>query len=282
MTFVRCFALIFAQCFREMLVSKKAIFFLISSMIYPAVLGISIGLLSEHRRADELFAGVTLGIYWQALVPLASIFFAVSAVRDEISSRTLVYLISGPVPRASIWLGKFAASVGVSWIVLGAGYLVARVLVPQVVAHDFRGATIAASTLAAPIIPLIVGPAAYCAIGTLCGVWFKRAMIAGAIYVVGWEYAVGSTPAQAGVRTMTVIDSVRTMFYQCLDESAAPHFRRAMREWTTGGMIRRMESFEMPTIADALTNVGILAGVALLLALWLGSRKDFDTASTDG
>lgn len=281
MHFLRCFSLIARQAFTSTLFSRRSLLFLAGSLLYPVVLSLLLVKTGGRTGADELFAGFTLGYCLQALVPLACMFFAVSAVREEVSSRTLVYLISGPVPRPSIWLGKYASAVLVSWTVIFVGYGLLHVAMPFVMAarDDVRG--IASGTLFAPLLAFVWAPIAYCAIGTLCAVLFKRAMIAGAVYVVGWEYAVGSTPAQAGVRSMTVIDSARAMLYRGLDRADAPEFCESMEMWASGGIGRNGDRF-IPQNSDAILNLCILSGVALGIALWIGQSKDFDTAAPDG
>lgn len=279
--FLRCFSLITRQAYKSALFSKSTLLFLAGALMYPVVLGLLITNVAEREGADELFAGVTLGYCLQAYVPLACMFFAVSALRDEISSRTLVYLISGPVPRASIWLGKFASAVLVAWTVIFLGYGLAWVATPQISAASEGVRSIADQTVAAPLLAFLCAPVAYSAIGCFCAVFFKRAMVAGAIYVVGWEYAVGSTPAQAGVRSMTVIDSARALLYRGLDRQDAPEFCRAMEEWSSGGFGGSLGDKYIPQVGDAILSLGILAGIALALALLVGQSKDFDSASPD-
>ncbi|MCB9880659.1 MAG: ABC transporter permease [Planctomycetes bacterium] len=279
--FLRCYPLIVAQTVREVLLSRRTLLFVALALAYPVVAIVAAQRLGDSRRVDELFCGVTFGVYFQGLVPIVSMFFAVSTVREEIASRTLVYLITGPVPRAAIWLGKFTAAVLVCWLILGSALAIAICVLPMIGEPGWRGdASITRATLLAPILPALLAPVAYCAIGTVFGVRFQRAMITGAVYVVGWEYVVGSTPAQAGVRSLTVVDSARAMFFHGVDPEAAREFRRTMLLWASGG--RRNISIDLiPSIPEAVWNLAILAGVALALALWFGLRRDYDSASTD-
>ena len=61
-----------------------------------------------HRRSD-LYA-VIVALYWiRNVLPLAALFFATSLVADEVEGRTLTYLITRPLTRPSIFVGKFAA-----------------------------------------------------------------------------------------------------------------------------------------------------------------------------
>ena len=43
------------------------------------------------------------------MLPLAALFYATSLVADEVEGRTLTYLLTRPITRASILAGKFAA-----------------------------------------------------------------------------------------------------------------------------------------------------------------------------
>ncbi|MCA8969308.1 MAG: ABC transporter permease [Planctomycetes bacterium] len=279
--FFRCYPLIVAQTVREVLLSKRTLLFVALALAYPTVAIFASMKLGDRERIDEIFCGVTLGVFFQGLVPIVSMFFAVSTVREEIASRTLVYLITGPVPRAAIWLGKFTAAVLVCWLILGAALSIAIVVLPMLGETGFRhDVAITEATLYAPLLPALLAPVAYCAIGTAFAVRLQRAMITGAVYVVGWEYVVGSTPAQAGVRSLTVVDSARAMFFHGVDPQAARQFRGAMLEWASGGR-RNMTDALIPSISDAVSNLAILTGVALVLALWFGLRRDYDSSSAD-
>ncbi len=280
MAFFRCYPLIVAQTVRDVLSSKRTILFVFLALAFPAVAIFATIEAGDRERVDELYSGISLGVLFQGLVPIISMFFAVSTVREEISSRTLVYMITGPVPRTAIWLGKFTASVLVSWIVLGLGVALALVIMPRIGDQGFRAASITRATLLAPVLPALLAPVAYCAIGAAMAVRLKRAMVTGAIFVVGWEYVVGSTPAQAGVRSLTVVDSARSLLFHAVDPVAAEDFRSAMIVWASGGR-RHMSESLIPSVHDAVVNLGILTAVALGLMLWFGLRRDYDSESDE-
>jgi ABC-type transport system involved in multi-copper enzyme maturation permease subunit len=135
--------------------------------------------------ADDIYA-VIVAVYWiRNVLPLAALFFATALVADEVEGRTLTYLLTRPLSRASIFAGKFAAylattlalalpSVVLTYFVL----LSARgwAAVAASVGDLFRDVGVAALTLVA-----------YGAFFALLGVLLKRPVIPGLLFLYGWE-----------------------------------------------------------------------------------------------
>ena len=284
MALIRCTLHIFLQGFRSLLFSKKALLFFAGGLLYAAVCGIAIFNVADRVGPNELYANITWVMLWQALMPLTAVYFSVAAIRDEIAGRTIVHLLSGPVPRSSVWLGKFLAASAAVIVLVGASYAigasVAKAIADTVVdqSSDWRARPIETSTLLAPVLPIVFGVPAYCAVGSLLAVWFKRPMIAGAVYVIGWEQFVGSTPTQAGARSMTVVDSVRALFANSVE--AAPRFQRDQRAFNVWDD-HSARSDLLPPSSDAIMTLLWLTAVALLLALWFGQIKDYDSQPKD-
>jgi ABC-type transport system involved in multi-copper enzyme maturation permease subunit len=66
---------------------------------------------AELLPPADLYA-VIVALYWiRNVLPLAALFFATSLVADEVEGRTLTYLITRPLTRPSVFVGKFAAYV---------------------------------------------------------------------------------------------------------------------------------------------------------------------------
>jgi len=266
--FPRCLWLISRQTFRDLLVSKKTILFVLGSLFYAALITIVIRSVGDREDHNELFAFISLGFLWQGLVPLTAMYFSIATARDEIANRTLVFLISGPVPRASIWLGKFLASSAVVILVLGIGCLAAAAGATLAGGDSLR--RVANSTMESPFVPLLFAVPAYCAVGTLFALFFRRPMITGAVFIIGWEQFVGASPGQAGVRSLTVVDSARTLLYHRLP--AAVEYLRAQRNWRGGG-----HQVELPPASEAIHTLLWLTAIALALALWVGGRRNYGT-----
>jgi hypothetical protein len=98
---------------------------------------------------NDLYA-VVVAIYWiRNVLPLAALFYATALVADEVEGKTLTYLLTRPLTRASIFAGKFAA------------YLVTTVSLAL--------------------------PAAVLTFFALLGVVLKRPVIPGLMFLYGWE-----------------------------------------------------------------------------------------------
>ena len=97
-------------------------------------------------------------LYIRFIVPVLGVFYGTSLIADEIDDKTITYLFTRPIPRASVLLGKYAAYLAcTALIVLPSVVLVYFLIVP------IRGGSIGAAfpSLAADLGMLAVGLASY-------------------------------------------------------------------------------------------------------------------------
>lgn len=133
----------------------------------------------------DLYSRVVL-VYWvRNVLPLAALFFGTALVADEIEGKTITFLLTRPVSRASILLGKFAAYIVTALALVLPALLVSFVLllgtqgVDNLRAHVgdlFRDAAVVALTLVV-----------YGALFTLFGVLLRRPLIPGLLFLFIWE-----------------------------------------------------------------------------------------------
>jgi ABC-2 type transport system permease protein len=134
---------------------------------------------------DETYGG-TVALYWiRNALPLAALFFGTSLVADEVEGRTLTYLLTRPLTRASIFAGKFAAYLATTFSLA----LPAEVLTFFLYKTAPGSSGVAASLgdllrdTGAIALTLVV----YGAFFALLGVLLKRPVIPGLLFLYGWE-----------------------------------------------------------------------------------------------
>ena len=140
---------------------------------------------SPGTSPDDLYGTIVALYSVRNVVPLAALFYATSLVADEVEGKTLTYLLTRPIPRASILVGKFVA------------YLATTVslALPATVVTFFVLATAPGSEgVAAHVADLVrdVGVVAlallaYGALFTLLGVVLRRPVIPGLLFLFVWE-----------------------------------------------------------------------------------------------
>ncbi|MEM7205081.1 MAG: ABC transporter permease [Planctomycetota bacterium] len=217
---------------------------------------------------DEFFGVVLYLVGIQFALPVAVVYLGVVAIHGDLQDRTATYLFVRPLHRSAIllgkWLGVVAAGVGLGAVGVVVTY--AALALPPI--PWARGVTpplamaitfLQASTLAA---------VAYAAVAALLAAFFRRPLVAGAVFVVGWE-AIGSmAPPQAGVRSLTVADPVRRWLASEIQATGPLREVLAMR----------LDRFVDPSeLRDPLASLAWLAGVALLLALWIYTGREYDS-----
>jgi ABC-type transport system involved in multi-copper enzyme maturation permease subunit len=156
----------------------------------PAAFAVLYRLLSATQGApplgpSDLYA-LMVAVYWvRNVLPLAALFYATSLVADEVEGRTLTYLLTRPITRASIMAGKFAAYLATTLtLALPAAVVTFFILMASPAAPALGPAAVdLLRDLGVMLLALVV----YGALFALLGVLLKRPVIPGLLFLYGWE-----------------------------------------------------------------------------------------------
>jgi ABC-2 type transport system permease protein len=163
--------------------------------LFPVALAVAARAILHGRTGDlaAVSTEILMVFFLQFYIVLLALFFGTSITAEEVENRTLAYLLTRPVPKPAIVLGKFAAyalivfalvavGLGVSFFVLNA----AEMGDPALYAAFLRYLGV-----------LGLGILAYMAFFAFLGTVIKRAILLGLVFGFGWEtviqYFPGST-----------------------------------------------------------------------------------------
>jgi ABC-type transport system involved in multi-copper enzyme maturation permease subunit len=145
------------------------------------------------REGAYLFTNLIMLFYLQTIVLILALFYGTSVCSEEVEGKTLPYLLTRPVPRSAVVLGKYAAYMAITMGMVTLGLLFSflvlnldRLLDPSLYGQLGRYLGV-----------LLLGLAAYGALFTFFGGTFKRSIFFGLLFSFGWEnviqYFPGST-----------------------------------------------------------------------------------------
>ena len=203
----------------------------------------------SQLSGSSIFGALIWLVFVRFVVPVLGVFYGTALVADEVDDKTITYLFTRPVPRASVLLGKYLAYLA----------CVVLLLLPSIVIIFFLvvplGGSIGQSfpQLAGDLGMIAVGVAAYGAVFAFVGAWLKRPLITGLVFAFGWEQAALVIPGY--LRRLTV------MYYL---QSLVPH---AMPQDSTLSVLFTVFE-DRPSIGLSLV---CLAGI-IGLGLWLAGR----------
>lgn len=144
------------------------------------------------------------------LLPLIALILASSALGNEISDRTLLYLVVKPWGRFRIINEKFIATVAIgATIAVTFGFIVWALL--GAVSSDLDG-----ELLLAIIVASVLAIAAYSAAFSLLSLLITRVLMAGLLYVLIWESLLARFIP--GLRLLSIRHYVQSMYASVLDD----------------------------------------------------------------
>jgi ABC-2 type transport system permease protein len=143
--------------------------------------------LQEGAGAEDAYANVT-SIFVYHILALASAILTTSIISQEVEQKTIVYLLTRPVPRWKLISIRYLAS---SLVTAGVGILCA-IFASFGAFHDLGSNPL----LVRDCIALAIGGFAYGALFLLVSLMFNRAMIICLLFAFGWEMAVPNMPGQ--------------------------------------------------------------------------------------
>jgi ABC-type transport system involved in multi-copper enzyme maturation permease subunit len=146
-------------------------------------------------------------------VMLVALFYGTAVVAEEIDGKTLTYLLTRPLDRAAILLGKGAAAWSIGALilvpVLTATYVLFTLADGVLFAGDPSGFWINMPTLLADLALVLTALAVYTALFTLVGALFNRPVLWGIAIAFGWESWVAFVPGLT--RKLTVMHYIQSL-----------------------------------------------------------------------
>jgi ABC-type transport system involved in multi-copper enzyme maturation permease subunit len=172
---------------------KTRVFFLLGMI--PVGIAVLVRLVMAGRTEDvtAVTTEILMVFFVTFYIVILSLFYGTSICAEELEGRTLSYLITRPLPKPAIFVGKYAAYVALTVLMvtasLGLSYFIMN-------SHRLRDAALYVTFLRYAGV-LGLGIMAYTAFFAFLGTFLRRAILVGLMFGFGWEnviqYFPGST-----------------------------------------------------------------------------------------
>ena len=257
---------VFELSLGEMLWSRRTVFMgLIVGL--PIILAAIVRLLFEaglptiriqHQAAGGPFIfGMMIWIFFVRLaVPVLGVFYGTSLIADEIEDKTITYLFTRPISRSAVLFGKYLAYLVCTTFVIVPAVLLCWILVVPI--GGSLGATF--PDLLKDLAMVAIGLAVYGAVFAMVGAVLKRPLLAGLLFVLGWEFVILLIPGY--------LKRLSVAYYL---QGLVPH---AMPSDSAMSMLQAV-FYESPTLSVSLITLSIIGGVSLWLAGRAVSTREY-------
>ncbi len=243
----------------EMLWSRRTIFMALVVGL-PVVLALVVRLIgalgAPAMRVNNvavdgptMFGLVLWALYLRFSIPVLGVFYGTSLIADEVEDKTITYLFTRPISRASVLLGKYLAYLVCTVCVVLPSLVVVWLLVIPIggrLGENFLD-------MAKDLGLLAVGLALYGAVFALVGAAFKRPLLAGLIFIFGWEPTMLVLPGY--LKRFTVAFYLQGLVPQAMPNDSAVSLVQSIFR-------------EIPTLGESVLWMSVI-GVG---CLWLASR----------
>jgi ABC-2 type transport system permease protein len=248
---------IFELSIGQMLWSRRTIFMalvvglpVLVSVVIRGLAAFDVPVMRGAVTGPGVFGLMFWAFFVRFAVPVLAVFYGTALIADEVEDKTITYLLTRPVRRASVVLGKYAAYLACTVSVVLPSIVVMWLLVVPI------NGSLATSfpDLVADLVILVLGLATYGAVFAVVGATLKRPLVFGLVFVFGWENLALALPGY--LRQLTVAH-----YLQGLVPHAMP---------VEGGALAILQSAlaETPSMVESLVGLGVLT----VLGLWLAAR----------
>ena len=255
----------------EMLWSRRTIFMglVVGAPIFIALLlrvlvalgapvfnDMNTGRTTIRMTGPSIFGLMIWIFYLRFAVPILGVFYGSALMADEIEDKTITYLFTRPIRRGAVLFGKYLAYlVCTVSVVLPSIVLVYLLVVPM--KGSLGGSFI---DLIKDLALLTLGLATYGALFAFVGARFKRPLLIGLIFILGWEQAALAFPGY--LKRFTVA------YYL---QGLVPH---AMPNDSILSMVQGIFR-ESPSLAGSLAGLLIVFVVFVAWSTWTVERREY-------
>lgn len=140
----------------------------------------------SRTTPEQVFSQIQLMLSYRVLALSAAV-FSTAVIAQEVEQRTIVYLLTRPIPRHWIVLARSLASALTVW-------MLAALTATAVGITAFGPSFVTQPAYLGDLVVFAVGALAYGALFVMFSLWFNRALIVCLMFAFGWETAVPNMP----------------------------------------------------------------------------------------
>jgi ABC-type Na+ efflux pump permease subunit len=242
--------------FLGLVVGGPVVLALVSRIVWTLMPAESFRINGQTVGGAGIFGLMVWLLYVRFIVPILGVFYGTALIADEVEDRTITYLFTRPVPRGAVLLGKYLAYLACTVLLILPSVVVVYLLIVPA-----GGSSIADSfpALLSDLVMLAMGLAAYGALFAWVGARMKRPLVAGLIFVLGWEPGVLLFPGY--LKRLTV-----AYYLQAL----VPH---AMPQDTAISVLMQVFAEVPGVLVSLIALAAITAGTLWLAAKTVESRE---------
>jgi ABC-2 type transport system permease protein len=229
----------------------------------PCGLAILLRSLSRPAPPEILEFALVFTLIPHALAPLTALLYAAGMIQDEVEGQTLTYLLLRPLPKWSVYLTKWLATVLICVCLIGFFTLVLYMAIYWGTS-ELWGEIVPGRALKT-VAALALSQLAYCSLFGTLGLLLRHSLIIGVAYIVLLEAVIANLEFVG--RALTVVYYFRVLILRWLDLPDLLQ-RQWLRAW-------QLDFTKMPDVASCIETVAIASLVITMFsAAWFG-RSEF-------
>ena len=227
--------------------------------ITPLLAFLAANFAPDSQTENSIFLKLGTFVLIQFVVPMLSVALGVGVIADEAESRTITFPFTRPIPRMSLFLGRWLAALTAIVVLITASCVLTALLV-QV---KDRGEPPTNEMVQAFLQAGLLGGVVYSLGSAVVGVLLKRGLIFALGYVFAIEALLANIPGSS--QGLTVQYHLRSMFIN--------------KEASIWAFLEEAELIKFLTPEVAVTKMIITTAVLLVTGCVVVSRKQFVLAS---
>lgn len=204
------------------------------------------------------FVEILTGTYFPVINLIVALFVGCGAIGEEVDGKTLPYLLTRPVPRSALLIGRWLSSLVAAGALLAAAYV--ALYVATVAPMGAEALWLDLPILGWALVAMALSLVAYCALFLLLSVVVKWPLLVGLALVFVWEHFAVDLPGT--VPRYSLLHHVYTLLARFSGDDGYV-------------AIARPYGLELLPATDSLQVLAWTTLIALGLALRRFSRKSF-------
>jgi ABC-type transport system involved in multi-copper enzyme maturation permease subunit len=178
-----------------MTLRRKRVLLAAALVLGPVLIPLALAFLSTAAFAEEgnrVFVRLVEHLYLDAIAPLLALFFGCMLIGEDVESQTIPYLLTRPLPRSTIVVGRFFAYLIIAGCIMLVGIAMTFAACTALGNLSFMTSTV--TTLVHYEALAFLALLSYGAFALCLGALTRHPVIIGILFIFGWQKLVAYIP----------------------------------------------------------------------------------------